>query len=129
MTLILMKEYIFDENFSYVSMADGGGGVSSKQQSGYTTGVNIEKIDDFINTLSQETTNIDKSIKEIFTLIRVDLYNYWTGDAYEEFKTSCETYEKPLQSIVTFLEAYRELLEETRANAQKLVEDVAKSID
>lgn len=129
MALIKMKEYYMAHNMMMV--ADGGGGNVSHvtDPNGYTIGVDLEELGSAIDVLATETGNVSAAIERIFVLIDDELVKSWSGDSYETFKTKCHSYKVPVEQIVTFLTAYKDLLEGAYNNAGVLIKSVDGSIE
>ena len=130
MALIKMKEYYMAHNMTMAADGGGGGSVSHvTDPNGYTIGVDLEELESAIDVLTTETANVSAAIDEIFRLIDEDLVKSWSGDSYETFKTKCHSYKVPVEQIVTFLTAYKELLDGAYTNADALIKSVDGSIE
>lgn len=130
MTLMKMQEFRHVIGTT-VACADGGGGSVSHvtDPNGYTIGVDLEELESAIDVLTTETAKVSTAIGEIFRLIDEELVKSWSGDSYETFKTKCHSYKVPVEQIVTFLTAYKELLDGAYTNADTLIKSVDGSIE
>lgn len=130
MALKKIQEFRLDSNYMVACNDGGGGGVPLHvtDPDGYTIGVDTVELDSAIDTLATETTKVSNAITEIFRLIDVELVKHWSGESYETFKTKCHTYKVPVEQIVTFLTAYKELLDLAYTNAETLTKSVSDSI-
>ena len=107
----------------------GGGTTSGVDPDGYTIGVNTETVQSTIDTIATESSKVSAAIDKIFRLIDDGFGDSWSGESYEAFKVKCHTYEGPVKGIVTFLNAYNELLEGAKGNAETLTKSVSDSIE
>lgn len=71
---------------------------------------------------------IDGYITSIYTKI-ADMNEYWKGDSYTEFSSTCEQYRDSMNQLVNLLKAYAVLLNNVDAPRETLEAELKAAVE
>ncbi len=79
-----------------------------------------EHLNDAITTIIEEEGLIFSGI--------TDLKESWDGQSYEAFREKCETYRPAMNSLISILEAYKDMIDKVIVESDQLVSDIATQL-
>lgn len=78
--------------------------------------IDIDELENVLETLNENCTKIEKIIDEIYTIIKDELSDAWSGESYNTFKERCMQYKPALEGLVSVMKAYAKLIDPTENN-------------
>lgn len=73
--------------------------------------IDIDQLNDLSKTLNDNCTKIEEIIDEIYTIIKYELSDAWSGESYNIFKERCMQYKPALEGLVSVMKAYASLID------------------
>ncbi len=113
--------------------ADDGGAGGTGDSSGYTIGIDTDKLNNgessIISRLTNITAKVDASIIHLYELIDNGFSGKWEGSAYEQFRTTCDNYRPAMEQLVEFMEGFCVLLSNVNEDGVILLDAVKKCVE